>query len=67
MRLKTLHQIVRLQTGIDYLVRAANELRDAGEPGLALAILSIRQKADFARCEAVVREQQCGTRVVNAS
>ena len=64
MRMKSLPQIVRLQTGIDYLKRAADELRDSGEPSLALAALSLRRKADFARTEAVVREvveQQCGT------
>lgn len=54
MRTKTLPQLTDLQTSVDYLTQAARKLRDSGEPGLALAVLAIRGKADMARAEAVV-------------
>jgi hypothetical protein len=50
-RTKSLLQFTQLQSSIDNLARAATYLRDAGEPSLAMAVLSLRQRADLARLE----------------
>jgi hypothetical protein len=55
MRIKSLTQLTDLQTGVDYLAQAAQKLRESGEPGLAMAVLAIRRKADIARVESEVR------------
>lgn len=54
MRTKTPSQLADLQTAASYLAIAARKLRDAGEPALALTVLSTKGKTALAQAEAVV-------------
>lgn len=52
MKTKTPAQVSTLESATQYLANAAAALKEAGEPGLAMAVLTVRSKAGMALTEA---------------